>query len=227
MNQFSARGNTPHVQSFWRDKLKRIATKPVSHYVETSHILMKAGLVENLEPLREAGTVDLILLKRDAFDTIISYRNRPDFSNKGDVWLWFLDPDYPRKIVDPSASRDLGLNGICLWYVCEIMTRAEYYRLLLTDDPRVIFHDVQLETLSEAGPVSDLLERLGAPRDAQDVVLPPPVNQGRTSAGLDEDELRELRRMVETANFDPSALARSYIDSGRRLGGETTKAVMR
>lgn len=227
LNQFNARGNTQHVQAFWRRKLGRIAANLVKYYVETSHVLMKAGLVENLEPLREVGVVDLIVLKRDMFDTVISYRNRFDFLNKGNMWLWYLDPDYPRNIIDPSALQkmglnEMGLNGICLWYICEITARVEYYRFLLKDDPVVNFHDVQLDSLSEPGPVVDFLERLGAPREAQEIVLPPPANRSRFKVTLGEDELRRLRRVIDTMTFDPCALARAYIDSGRRLGGKAT-----
>jgi len=220
LNQFNARGNTPHIQAFWRRKLGRIKVKPVKYYVETSHVLMKAGLVENIEPLREVGAVDLIVLNRNMFDTVISYRNRFDLINKGNMWLWYLDPDYPRNIIDSSALQKLGLNGICLWYICEITARAEYYRLLLKDDPLVNFHDLQLESLSEPGPVADLLERLGAPRQAQEIVLPPPANRSRFKVTLGKNELRQLRRVIDTMTFDPHALARAYVDSGRRLGGK-------
>src|SRR6266849_1968222 len=48
MTLFNSQGNIETVRSFWRQKLARIAAAPSRFYVETSHLLMKAGLVENL-----------------------------------------------------------------------------------------------------------------------------------------------------------------------------------
>ena len=194
------------------------AAKAARYYVETSHILMKAGLVENLRRLLKAGVVDLIVLKRDMLDTVISYRNRFDFLNKGNMWLWYLDPDYPRKIVDASAIQKLGWNGICLWYICEMSARAEYYRLLLEDEPQINFHDVRLEDLSEPAAVADLLGRLGAPRKTDKIVLPPPANVSARRIQWPQEEMRQLRSAIDTMAFDPSALASEFIESGRRLG---------
>ena len=114
----------------------------------------------------------------------------------------------------------MGWYGVSLWYIYEIAIRAEYYRLLLKDDPLVTFHDVQLDGLSEPAPVAELLEQLGAPRKAQEIILPPPANQSRWKAPLERDQLKELRHVIDTMAFDPAALARAYIDRGRRIGGE-------
>src|ERR1700674_19694 len=54
---FNSKGNIEKVVAFWDQKLKRIAATPHRFYVETSHMLMKAGLVENLSSLTMAGRV--------------------------------------------------------------------------------------------------------------------------------------------------------------------------
>jgi hypothetical protein len=218
MTQFNARGNTEHVRAFWQQKLERIAATPGRHYVETSHLLMKAGLVENLAPLLDVGIVDLIVLRRNMLDTVVSYRNRFDFLNKGNMWLWYLDPAYPRKIVDSSGIGELGWDGVCLWYLCEITARAEYYRLLFGNEARIRFHNVRLEDLSERGAAADLLDRLDAPRRADDTVIPPPANVSAHRAQWDDREIQRLRHVIDTMSFDPAALARGYIESGNRLG---------
>ena len=69
MMLFNAEGNVAKVQEFWRQKLARIVRTPQRFYVETSHMLMKAGLIENLAPLTEAGRVHLVILERDPFAT--------------------------------------------------------------------------------------------------------------------------------------------------------------
>ncbi|MEE2981283.1 MAG: hypothetical protein VYA71_07045, partial [Pseudomonadota bacterium] len=56
--------NTPAVRGFWEQKLARIAGTTSSHYVETSHLLMKAGLAENIDVLTAARTVHFVVLGR-------------------------------------------------------------------------------------------------------------------------------------------------------------------
>jgi hypothetical protein len=76
MTLFNSQGNVERVKSFWRAKLARIAAKPGEFYVETSHMLMKGGLIENLAPLTAVGTVHLVALERDPYASIVSFRNR-------------------------------------------------------------------------------------------------------------------------------------------------------
>src|SRR6266496_972386 len=120
MTLFNAQGNVEKVQAFWRAKLARTAATPKRFYVETSHLLMKAGLIDNIAPLTAKGTVHLIALERDIFSTILSFRRRLDFVNKGNWWMWYLDPDYPRNLVPSRELADVGINGLCLWYILEI-----------------------------------------------------------------------------------------------------------
>ena len=99
MTLFNSLGNVAKVQAFWRQKLARIAAGPAPFYAETSHLLMKSGLIENLAPLLAAGRVHLVALERDPFDTVMSFRSRHDFTNRGNMWVWYLDPDYPKNLV--------------------------------------------------------------------------------------------------------------------------------
>ena len=71
-NGFNCHGNTPAVRGFWEQKLARIAGTTGSHYVETSHLLMKAGLAENIDVLTAAGTVHFVVLERDLAATVRS-----------------------------------------------------------------------------------------------------------------------------------------------------------
>src|SRR5689334_14667760 len=60
MTLFNSQGNVEKVQGFWRDKLSIVLGGQSRFYVETAHMLMKAGLVENIAPLTGAGHVHLI-----------------------------------------------------------------------------------------------------------------------------------------------------------------------
>lgn len=215
---FNSQGNVPKVQEFWKQKLRRILDVGAACYAETSHVLMKAGLVENIEPLLDAGTVHLVNLTRDIVDTIASYRRRMDFVNRGNMWLWYLDPGYPRTIVDFQAFESMGWEGICYWYICEVRTRAEYYRLLLEDEARVCVHDVQLEQLNRVEGASALLSALGQVRPTEDITIPPPANESpRVVKGL--HEYREsVAQKFSHVQFDPRVLAAEYYERGGRLG---------
>ena len=62
---FNSRGNIEPVRQFWKCKLSRIMREEGAYYCETSHLLMKAGLIENIKPLTEVGEVHLIEITRD------------------------------------------------------------------------------------------------------------------------------------------------------------------
>jgi hypothetical protein len=203
MTLFNSEGNVKEVQSFWRAKLGRIAQTPRRYYVETSHLLMKAGLIENLSWLTSEGTVHLIALERDLFDTIMSFRSRLDFLNKGNVWLWYLDPEYPRNLV---PSRDLvaaGVNGFCLWYILEIRARAAHYEQRLAGRHGIVVHRFDLEELRAADGVSRLLRALGAPAGSGEIRVPSPTNVSQLRVKIDTAEEAGIRRLIAMALSDP------------------------
>jgi hypothetical protein len=207
MTLFNSQGNVEKVESFWMAKLARIAATPREFYVETSHILMKAGLVENLAPLTAAGTVHLIALERDPYATILSFRNRFDFLGKANCWLWYLDPEYPRNLV---PSRELvadSINGLCLWYILEVRARAARYEEQLRGEPRILFHRFRLEELRDAAGASRLLHALGAPLPSAGVRVPEPENVGRFLVNIDLAEQARIKHLIASVGSDrpPSA----------------------
>ena len=111
---------------------------------------MKAGLLENLAQLRGHGKIHFVELRRDPVEILASFAVRQDFVHRSSMWLWYLDPAYPRKIVDPTSLIRFGVTGIRLWYVFEILARAAYYRELFADDPDVQFHTFSTKDLKPA-----------------------------------------------------------------------------
>ena len=207
MTLFNSAGNVEKVQTFWRSKLTRIAATPCRFYVETSHLLMKGGLVENLAPLTAEGTVHLIALERDPYATIVSFRNRFDFVDKANCWLWYLDPQYPRNLV---PSHDLvadGLNGLCLWYILEIRARVARYEKLFSGQRRIAFHRFSLEELRDAKGASRLLHALGVPMDPERVRVPGPENIGRLLVSIEPAEQVRIRRLIASTESNPPRLA--------------------
>jgi hypothetical protein len=218
MMLFNAQGNVPKVQEFWRQKLARIARTPQRFYVETSHMLMKAGLIENLAPLTEAGRVHLVMLERDPFATIVSFLNRGDFASHGNQWIWYLDPRYPRNIVNalPAMERG-GLSGVCLWYIAEIRVRAAYYAKLLEGRPDIVIHRCTLEALRQPEGAARLLAALGAPRAPDAIDLPPPQNENLKKTALPAAEEAALRELIAGMPFNADAIAEETVQRGFRF----------
>ena len=206
MTLFNSQGNVEKVQAFWRSKLTRIAATPHRFYVETSHMLMKAGLIENLAPLTAKGTVHLIALERDPYATIVSLRNRLDFFNVGNMWLWYLDPAYPKNLVPSHKLAASGLNGVCLWYILEIRARAAYYEKLLAGQNRIVFHHFTFEELRAADGAARLLNALGVRSEPSDVTIPKPRNVGETRIKIDAAERAQINALIASVEAGPDAV---------------------
>jgi hypothetical protein len=196
MTLFNSQGNVEKVQAFWRAKLARVAATPRQFYVETSHLLMKAGLVENIAPLTAKGTVHLIALERDVLPTLLSFRKRLDFVHKGNQWLWYLDPDYPQNLVPSADLVKAGINGVCLWYILEIRARAAYYEKLMSGRSNIVFHRFNLQELQAAKGASRLLQLLGVAREPAQVLVPAARNTGPILANVDAAEEAKIRDLI-------------------------------
>ena len=140
---------------------------------------------------------------------------RFDMLNKGDQWLWHLDPDYPRKLLSPAFFLPHGVDGLRLWYVCEMLTRAAYYRRLLHGKLGIYFHRLRLESLTDAESIQRFLGSIGVKIPIQKVVCPLKSN---LSKGDNFRELEPISRLIESMTFEPEFIAAQYINNGYRLG---------
>lgn len=221
---FNSKGNIPPVRSFWERKFRRLRNSDRRTYVETSHYLAKAGLVENLDLLPESAEIHLVLLRRDVADLVWSFHSRCDFANLGFTWLFALDPRYPNAIVSSTPFLEHGAAGIALWYVVEMWTRQEYYRRLLADHPRIHIHDLDLNAATSPAGVKPLMDAVaGRGHAMEDIELPRRMNatRGRPWGPAEESRVRSL---VRRFNFDPVALAETFVAQGRRLGRGRSEA---
>ena len=216
MTLFNSEGNVEKVQDFWRSKLAIVLAGRSQFYVETAHMLMKAGLVENIAPLTREGHVHLIDLQRDMAATISSFKSRGDFFNKGNQWLWYLDHKYPRNLSGWEKFKNYGHSGLCLWYIAEIRLRAAYYARLVADNPRITVHRVTLEELSQPAGAARLLAALGMSLRGGQARIPEPQNTGvpLPAGGWESGERELLPKLIAAAQFDADALARSAIAQG-------------
>jgi len=225
MTLFNSVGNVPKVQNFWRIKLQRILRTKMPVYVETSHLLVKAGLVENLNLLPKDSKVTFICLSRDVVKTVLSYRRTHMFDNKILLWSQFLDPLYPRNILNSEQLLKLGLDGICIWYIFEMMARKEYYKLLLKDMDHIQFIDVDIKDLDHPDRVSTLLSDLGVEKKTQDVLIPSPlaVSTGDQTKQIEAKHFEQLKKILENISYSPSDMAAEFLAKGWSLGATNTK----
>jgi len=155
--------------------------------------------------------VHLIALERDPYDTIVSFRNRYDFIDPANRWLWYLDPDYPRNLVPSHEFASHGLNGVRMWYILEIRARAARYKKLLNGERGIVFHQFGLEELSAGGGVLRLLHALGVPVAPAKVRIPAPENVGHSAFAIIPAEEAQIRDIIAEA---PAILGRRRTASG-------------
>ena len=214
-SRFNTLGNDGWVQAFWEQKNARLIKSAAPVYAEISHPLVKAGLIENIDALAEAGRVDLVILTRDNEEIMWSFITRMVFTNYGFTWLFALDPRWPNVIVDYAPFEREGLAGMAAWYIHEIWTRAEYYRLLLEERANVHVHEVAMTDLVTPQGAARLLAALGHKTDTP--IMPEPANANEGSL-YGPEEREHCRRILRDIPIDYQATARAYFDSGRRLG---------
>ncbi|MGI9482972.1 MAG: hypothetical protein ACR2OR_11515, partial [Hyphomicrobiales bacterium] len=107
--------------------------------------------------------------------------------------------------------------GQVLWYIAEVETRQEYYKLLYSDQFRFI--DCTMEEITQPEGAKKLLQSLGRSKTPE---LPSKSNE---ILRPEKDEFRALieSKVQKLAGFDPAALAAAYVDAGHRLAAAQLK----
>lgn len=203
IRSFNTYGNDQRVQSFWHKKFSLIIENEA--YIETNHVLGKCGLIENLMNFQERDGVFVICLTRDLVTQCASYIIRNDFRNSTIYWQWYLDPEYPRNLVDPTPFSRFDHYGTAIWYCFEMAVRQEYYRQKFGS--AVKFIEVNLDDLVTGRTANDLLSSIGCPGTP---ILPSPTNQAKK---VDDygDLIDKLTEVFAKIAFDPIAIAQTKI----------------
>ena len=212
---FNSKGNTTKIKKFWKRKLTKIGKTKTRYYVETSHLLAKAGLIENLGYLKKYGQIHLVILKRDILKIVLSLHNRFDLINIGNAWMWYLDPFYPKKLIRPTS---LDIFNIRIWYTYEMFTRAEYYKQLFKADKKITFHEYDIEQLNKKKQVQKFLADLGHKKTEASIIIPPKANQSESKQKVNKETLKHLKQIIKNMDFDPTEIAQNVIESGERIG---------
>jgi hypothetical protein len=202
--EFNESGDTPRVQRFWAEKAAEIRAQPAHTWVETSHLLMKAGLVENIDQF-EGHDVHLVALTRSRGSLLRSYLRLGDFSRVGNRQMWYLAELGRKNLLQIPGAWRQGAMGLALWYLLEVECRVALYRRQLAGRAGVTLHTLAVGDLSGGPRVDGLLEALQTPASPKPPVLPAPHNQGPKRALSPELEAQAEALLAQAADFDPEA----------------------
>ncbi len=216
MMRFNTEGNVADVHQFWRRKAALIGSGAAPVYAEISHLLAKAGLMENIGLLCRTTRVDVVVLRRDITKTVQSFIARGDFINTGLAWAFLLDWNYPKRVIDPEPFKPYGMVGRAYWYVAEMFARGEFYRHRLASIANLHFHVADLKEISTQKGAERLFAALGLPSAEGGLITP--EAQNKRTLELFPDMREEAARLVDTLAVDPIAEARAFHDRGGWLG---------
>jgi len=216
LTTFNTVGDVPYIREFWNRKLRFDRNEQADVYVEVSHVLSKAGLIENLDQLDDSVEIDIIVLTRSIPDVVWSYVNHFDFVNFGFTWPFTLDPRYPNTILKLRAAQGPSPVGAAHWYVCEMHARAAYYEMLLRDRSQIRFHRIALEDVTRPEGAQRFLEAVFPDHAPAEVNMPGRANQTRHTL-YPVEQRATIERICEEADIDPLQAARNFFESGQRL----------
>ena len=150
MRRFNTHGLTPEIAAFWTQKLAIHRADAIKEgkqrYVETGHMNALGGLIEYVLAAESAYPNDrfrFIVLNRAPEKVARSLYERNDLRFVEGRWLWYLDPNYPRKHVDAALYVKRGYPGIVAWYVREVDARKSVYMDMLLGRCDVLAVDIE------------------------------------------------------------------------------------
>jgi hypothetical protein len=214
--QFNHFGLTNSISEFWLLKFQYALNEFCNYYIETSHFLAKAGLIENLDILPNDISIKLIHLTRETEKIALSLFNRGEFQNFGWTWLFTLDPRYTNTIVSSKPFYKFGPMGFSIWYVLEMRARAAYYKKITQHDKRIEWITTSARELSDYEHAVSFLQSIQDNYDIPDPIIPEKKNQSRQWR-ITKAQRNKLISIYQNLNGNPEELAQWFYDSGRRL----------
>jgi len=169
------------VRDFWQEKLMKLPR----NYVETSHVLSKAGL--NHFVGQYLTDYKIIHLHRPCDEVIGSMIKRGDYVGHGGHWLWHLDQFYPNnKLRFSDDFAMFGPIGACAWYWAEMELRKP--------DNAVT---ISVKDLNNSLKASDFLKECGVILDSPKI----PQRKNASYAGpIHPDVQSAVNQAAEIAN---------------------------
>lgn len=216
MMRFNIEGNVHDIHQFWRRKAALIGSGVDPVYAEISHLLAKAGLMENIGLICQTSRVDIVLLRRDITKTVQSFVARGDFINSGLAWAFLLDWNYPRRVIDPAPFKDHGMVGRAYWYVAEMFARGEFYRQRLSGLSNLHFHVVELNDVSTEEGALEFMDALNLKLPEAGLALPTAQNTRKLQ--LFPQLSQTIEDLVGELAVDPIAEASAFQSRGGWLG---------
>ncbi|MEE8227668.1 MAG: tetratricopeptide repeat protein [Kiloniellales bacterium] len=203
---YNSLGNTTKVKDFWHLKAASCRYGPGQTYIEVSHFLAKAGLLDNLDAFGRGAEIHIVHLTRDIADTAWSLANRFDFANYGFTWLFYLDPRYPKNLVSAKPFINHGVLGSCVWYVHEMRARAAYYKRRYGERQHLTFHQIDLKELATEDGSRRLLSAIDPEDNYGKIKMPGEANVSKQWL-LPQEARAEIEAIVKKINVDYAAIA--------------------
>ena len=214
--QYNEFGVTKHIRKFWLRKFRYILNESCNFYIEVSHFLSKAGLIENLNILPDNVYIKLIHLTRETEDVALSFLNRGTFLNFGFTWLFTLDPRYTNIIINSKPFHQFGAIGYSLWYVLEMRARAAYYKKITQDDSRIEWITTSASKLSNTEQACHFMQNIQDNYDISHPIIPEKKHQ-TSHWNITNQQRNKLSSIYQSLNGDPEKLGEWFYDSGQRL----------
>lgn len=227
MVQFNTVGFSDMVQAFWKRKWDGLDDLNVQWYVETSHQLMKAGLLESCyekESQDKSDTYHFLILERDIGDTVESMVRRGDFKALINFWYWYLEPGYQNNLLSFEPYKKHNYIGRILWYIHEVRVRSRVYQLLYETVPNFNFYKLKLQSLNDEQYVTELFKEITIPFSEENAIIPKAQNVGinKVTDYSQNPRLKKIREkideVVESSDFDFDEVAQTIVQQRSELG---------
>jgi len=199
---FNHFGFVDDVAAFWDRKWADVAEACAGTWVETSHLLMKAGLIRALDKLEADAEIHLVVLRRDRETLLRSFMRLQDFRRIGNRLQWYLHERAPRNLVPLPLELASSAEGMALWYILEVEARVELSLRQVASDPRVRVHELKTSQLGDPAAVFPMLAAMSPGLQPEQVHIPPRLNASRVpSDGHTATEAR-CSLVDQVAGFD-------------------------
>ncbi|MCK5831698.1 MAG: tetratricopeptide repeat protein [Methylococcales bacterium] len=212
---FNTEGNTLEIRQFWQTKFSTMLYGSQQTYIETTGLLSKAGLIENLDLLGQNVEIDIIILNQDAIETAWNIYNHFDFTNIEFTQYFHLDPSYPNNIVPfDQFPTHYPIMTKAYWLTCEMRARASYYQQICNLKSNIHCHTVNVEELTQTSTIKTFLQRIGL---SQQLITVLEREEPTQQSFFSKTEKKTMETLINNIIIDPELMGINYYKSGRRI----------
>jgi|GEM_PF-5226866 len=210
MRRYNSFGYSPEIANFW-DRRQKILSNHVANakaaiYVETAHMLAKAGLIDWLCQADKdiQKNFAFVHLTRDPIKLARSLIERGDIREISGQWLWYLAPEYEKNLVSSEPYIEFNHYGIVCWYVREMEARTNLWKKMLAECSIPVM-SIDIDNPYKDQQLNVFMERLGLTEHIKTPLSFPHNNKNESSiegASVKQIAARQLYEEQATIIFD-------------------------